>query len=398
MSQEPPVTDQPQKQAPRRRRTKKITEVTEVLETASETLTKTPKKDSPAADALPDVPPKPRTRRKASPPPPDLKEPATPLAESPLPQAEDRLAGGGQPMPVKSWRRNALVYGLAGTFVSVSFVAGVLFSGVLTPDKNKCPVSIDFVEELQKNSSAIRQWMLSNGDAILDAGTNAASKRRYQIIMKNWQAQRDSSPVEMALDGRLRQGTGEFEITVFSDYFCKNCPEMIKKVKMYMEAHGGEKKFSLRTKFLPNSAGADLQYVRFTLAANLLNPDKALRLYSILFERQEEILSATGAGIHDVIMNAAAVQAELNPEKIRETLASKSTVIDKMIEIDIRDAARLRIDGTPTTVLDNRLFVAGNISRKLLNDAFMIAQTAEPDNVQHEDVIAGKCEGGTPCP
>lgn len=242
--------------------------------------------------------------------------------------------------------------------------------GLPTPATAAQPVTDEnFVQmlrqALREKPELVLEVLRQNSETVLDIAQQGSTMRRKRSLEAQWRED-IKDPKKVALDNRPVLGAADAPVTIiaFSDFTCPYCEQGAHTVRQLLQQY--DKKVRYIFKHMPGGKDTPSRLAsEYVVAAALQSPEKAWKLYDMCFTQRERLSTEGEAFLKD-----AAEKAGLNVKKL--STDAKSKKVQEIIEEDLADAKRLRVEGTPYFLVNN-MVVRGALPLELFRGAVDMA-------------------------
>ena len=223
-------------------------------------------------------------------------------------------------------------------------------------------------ETLQKNPDILLSVLRENSEAVLDIAQEGSNQRRHKALLAQWQIDM-SQPKDVDIKDRPVRGAADAPVTIvaFSDFTCPYCQQASATIEKVLKANQGKVKYVFKH-FPLESTGVARLAAEYHVAASRQDPEKAWKLYDLLFERRAEVLKDGEPAIVK-----AAKDAGLDTRKLASDVKRKE--VRAVVDADIAEGGKLGVQGTPYFLINN-LVARGALSAELFNEAVSMALKA----------------------
>lgn len=218
-------------------------------------------------------------------------------------------------------------------------------------------------EALAADPDLLLDVLRRNSETLLDIVQEGAILRRNKTLIAGWKADL-AVPKKIKLERRLSRGPADAPVTIvaYSDFTCPYCEQAAADIKALLEEF---KNVRYVFKSFPLGGGHGRSAAEYFVAAGLQSPEKAWKFYDLLFPLRERL---TREG--EPVLKKAAQEAGLDLRRLAAD--AKSRAVRDMVDEDMAEAARLGVEGTPTTFVNN-LVVRGALAPELFARAVNMA-------------------------
>lgn len=220
-------------------------------------------------------------------------------------------------------------------------------------------------ELLANKPELVLDVLRQNSEAVLDIAQQGSTVRRQRALQAQWREDA-KQPKKVNLAGRPVRGDANAPVTIvaFSDFTCPYCQQGAATVERILADYG--KKVRYVFKHMPlGKDGAARTAAEYYVAATEQGEDKAWKLYKILFEQRERLVSDG-----EKFIKESAEVVGLNMQKLTADMRTKKT--KATLDEDMAEAQRLGVEGTPYFLV-NDLVVRGALPLDLFKNAVDMA-------------------------
>lgn len=220
-------------------------------------------------------------------------------------------------------------------------------------------------EVLHKNPELVLDVLRKNSESVLDIAQQGSTVRRQRALEAQWREDA-KQPKNVTIKNRPMRGDEQAPVTIvaFSDFTCPYCQQGAATVERILADYG--KKVRYVFKHMP--LGADTiarTAAEYYIAATPQGQEKAWKLYTLLFEQREKLVTEG-----EVFIKQAAEAAGLNMQKLNSELKTKAT--KAILEEDLAEAKALGVEGTPYFLVNN-MVIRGALPLDLFKNAVDMA-------------------------
>lgn len=220
-------------------------------------------------------------------------------------------------------------------------------------------------EALQKNPELVLDVLRKNSESVLDIAQQGSTVRRQRALEAQWREDA-KQPKNVTLKNRPTRGDEKAPVTIvaFSDFTCPYCQQGAATVERILADYGKKVRYVFKHMPLGKDSIARTA-AEYYIAAGQQNQEKAWKLYTILFDQREKLVTEG-----DKFIKQAAEAAGLNMQQLSADMKNKTT--KATLDEDIAEAQALGVEGTPYFLVNN-LVIRGALPLDLFKTAVDMA-------------------------
>lgn len=220
-------------------------------------------------------------------------------------------------------------------------------------------------EALNKNPELVLDVLRKNSESVLDIAQQGSTVRRQRALEAQWREDAKQAK-SVTLKARPVRGDENAPVTIvaFSDFTCPYCQQGATTVERILADYGKKVRYVFKHMPLGKDTIAHTA-AEYYIAAAQQGQDKAWKLYTILFEQREKLVTEG-----EKFIKQAAEAAGLNMQKLSADMKTKAT--KAILDEDIAEAQALGVEGTPYFLVNN-LVIRGALPLDLFKNAVDMA-------------------------
>lgn len=224
----------------------------------------------------------------------------------------------------------------------------------------------ELVKLLKEEPDLVLDVLRDNSEVVLELAQQGADMRRLKMLKAQWEADL-AVPKTARQAGRPTLGQDKAPVTIvaFTDFTCAYCRQGEKTLNSILESYKGKVRIVYKSLPMPTHPGS-MEAAEFMLAAYAQDQTKSWKLFHTFFDNRERILANDG----HAFLRSAALEAGLNMTRLLE--AAKSSRVQQIIEEDEQDADALKLEGTPSFLVNN-IVIRGALQENLFRAAVDMA-------------------------
>lgn len=251
---------------------------------------------------------------------------------------------------------------ILATFVLVISMAAPVSAAQNVTDENLTQM---LREALQKNPELVLDILRKNSESVLDIAQQGSTVRRQRALEAQWREDA-KQPKNVNLKNRPARGDEKAPVTIvaFSDFTCPYCQQGAATVERILADYGKKVRYVFKHMPLGKDSIARTA-AEYYIAAGQQSQEKAWKLYNVLFEQREKLVTEG-----DKFIKQAAEAVGLDMKQLNADVKNKTT--KTILDEDIAEAQALGVEGTPYFLVNN-LVIRGALPLDLFKNAVDMA-------------------------